>query len=251
MGNGRFVYMKILVTDDELLIAKGIQYMIQKMGDQFSVDVANSADEAIQLMKQQEYDLLLTDICMPQKDGLQLIEFCRSNHLCKNFCVISGYAEFEYARQAIQLGVKDYLLKPIDKEVLKKLLERFEILLDLPKASEEINPYVQAMLEIIEQKYRENLSLHEVADQIGLNTDYAGKLFKAYAQISFSEYLNKYRIQKILEIIKKNPRLNFESIGVENGFTDTRSFYRIFKRIVQMTPGEYREKYLNQENDAE
>lgn len=236
--------MNILVVDDEQMIAKGICYMIGKMDiDCGTVDFALSGQKALEKLREKSFDLCLSDICMPQMDGLELIKACRERKLCRKYCIISGYADFEYARQAIRLGVNDYLLKPIDKSMLLEMLQRFDLSIKIKTGYAE-NPYVKSMLEIIEAEYMNDISLADVAGRININSDYAGRLFKASTDFNFSEYLNRYRLDKILGVIKETPKANFEQLAVSNGFADIRNFYRVFKKIFNMTPGQYREKYL-------
>lgn len=118
--------MKILIVDDEKLIAQGVAYVIKQFGAEYgAVDTAFSGSEALEKMGAARYDLTITDVSMPGLSGLDLIEEAKKRGLCGDFCVLSGYSEFEYARTALQLGVEDYLLKPVDKGKLKKMLEAF------------------------------------------------------------------------------------------------------------------------------
>ena len=109
--------MKVLVVDDENIIAEGIQVLIEKANmDSIRCDIANSGKEALQKARSCAYDLLLTDICMPGMSGLELIEEMKKENLCKHFSILSGFSDFEYAQTAIKFGVYDYLLKPVDKK---------------------------------------------------------------------------------------------------------------------------------------
>lgn len=238
--------MNILVVDDEPVIARGICYMIGKMDiDLGTVDFALSWEEALEKLGEKSFDLCLSDICMPQMDGLELIKTCKERKLCRKYCIISGYADFEYARQAIRLGVNDYLLKPVDKSMLLEMLQRFDLSIKVKAGLKNAgNPYVKAMLQIIEAEYMNDISLSDVAGRININTDYAGRLFKSATDFNFSEYLNRYRLDKILRVIQETPKANFGQLAVSNGFSDIRNFYRVFKKIFNMTPGQYREKYL-------
>lgn len=239
--------MNILVVDDEPLIAEGICYMIQKMDIDYEVvDFALSAEQALKKLEDQSFDFCFSDISMPDMDGLELIRLCKEKHLCKNYCIISGYADFEYARKAIRLGVKDYLLKPVDKDIILEMLQRFDLSNRIRVNMKSIdNPYVKEMLNILSVEYMYNISLSDVAGKININVDYAGRLFKAYTNFNFSEYLNRYRLEKIINKIKDDPSSNFEQLAVSNGFFEIRNFYRVFKRIFNITPGEYRKKYLD------
>ena len=103
------------------------------------------------------------------------------------------------------------------------------------------NIYVKQMLEQIYSSYKEDITLNSIADAIGLNADYAGKLFKKEMHMNFPEYLNRYRISQIMECILQDPTLSFEQLAPRMGFTNLSNFYRVFKRIMHTTPGKYKE----------
>ncbi len=114
----------ILIADDEALIRQGIiarlEYLNLKPDHLYE---AESGLQAIELLKQHDVDIVITDIRMGDIDGLALIKQVQPLYPKIQFIILSGYAEFEYAEQAIQLGVKAYLLKPISNDSLKKAIE--------------------------------------------------------------------------------------------------------------------------------
>jgi two-component system, response regulator YesN len=113
----------ILIADDEELIRKGIiarlEYLNIKPTELYE---AESALQAMELLQKHDVDIVITDIRMPDMDGLTFIRQVTPLYPKIQFIIVSGYAEFEYAEQAIQLGVKAYLLKPISNDALKKAI---------------------------------------------------------------------------------------------------------------------------------
>ncbi len=111
---------KMLIVDDEPIICRGLQQTIP--WDEYMVEVVDLAydgAEAIQKIKEHgDIDLVVTDVRMPKVDGLRLSAFLAENYPDIRTIIISGYDDFKYAQQAIQLGVKDYLLKPVDVDEL-------------------------------------------------------------------------------------------------------------------------------------
>lgn len=117
---------RVVIADDEVWIGFGIKKLIHKSGQPFTViGEASNGIQAYEMVKKEHPDILITDIRMPGLNGLELIKKLREekNSVCVVF--ISGYAEFEYAREAISLGAYDYLLKPIEEENLYAILARF------------------------------------------------------------------------------------------------------------------------------
>ena len=108
------------------------------------------------------------------------------------------------------------------------------------------NPYVKQILQIVQCRFQEEtLSLHTISREIGLNPDYAGKLFKQEIKIGFPEYLNTYRIKELLKLMEQNPSLTFDQAAPLIGFSNVRNLYRVFKRIMNMSPLEYRDRQKN------
>lgn len=116
---------KILIVDDEKNIAEGIGFLIGKLVPECQVvGIAFSGDEGIAAAKAKHPDIILTDIRMGDMDGLAMIEQLKSKGLTSHFIVISGYADFAYARTAIHLGVEEYVTKPVEEEELAEAVRR-------------------------------------------------------------------------------------------------------------------------------
>ncbi|MFC5449240.1 response regulator transcription factor [Paenibacillus aestuarii] len=115
--------MRLLVVDDEPIILNGIIRMIQKAHTPF-MEIVGASDgiDALEKLTCFQPDLILTDIHMPEMDGLALIKEIQDRNLCNRFVILTGYGDFAYARQAMRYHVIDYLLKPINKEELISLL---------------------------------------------------------------------------------------------------------------------------------
>lgn len=115
---------KVLLADDEDAIRMGLKTIISRMGFEFSEIVeASNGREAIHILESFEADIIITDIRMPHVDGLELIEWVTANKkVMPAFIILSGYDDFSYAKKAIQYGVKEYLLKPVSKEEIARVL---------------------------------------------------------------------------------------------------------------------------------
>lgn len=131
--------MKIAILDDEIRICKLIKKLIDWESGGFSfVGFAHDGITGLNLIKKEAPDIVITDIRMPGLTGLELIEKARHENLITQFIIISGYSQFEYAKNALQLDVSNYILKPIDEEELNKALIqlRDEIILSQTKEHE-------------------------------------------------------------------------------------------------------------------
>jgi two-component system response regulator YesN len=117
--------LKMLIVDDEPVICQGLRLTIpwHELGVSV-VGEAYNGRQALRLAKEHNVDLILTDVKMPEMDGLALAEALRREMPHVRIVMISGYDEFAYAQQALRLGVKDYLLKPVDIDELWQLVQK-------------------------------------------------------------------------------------------------------------------------------
>lgn len=117
--------LRIVIVDDEVLIREGLARMISKESNEFLV-VGTYPDgkQVLDGLPELHFDVVITDIRMPQIDGLELIKQLKANHPQIRSILMSGFVEFNYAREAIRSSAVDYMLKPIDKEQLFELLHR-------------------------------------------------------------------------------------------------------------------------------
>lgn len=119
--------IRVIVADDEYKVCQLICQLIrwEELGMEL-VGTASNGIEALQMIEVERPDLVLTDIRMPGYDGLELLKKARLYKPEIEFIIISGYSHFEYARTAIQYGVSDYILKPINKEALNDTLSKVQ-----------------------------------------------------------------------------------------------------------------------------
>ena len=119
--------MKILLADDTELSRDGLKSMLLQLPNPAicpEIRTACNGAEALSLMREHPVDLLITDIRMPDVDGIELMRQCRSQWANTSIVVISGYDDFKYAQQAIEYGASAYLLKPVDKQELYRVVEK-------------------------------------------------------------------------------------------------------------------------------
>ncbi|TKC14420.1 response regulator [Robertmurraya kyonggiensis] len=117
--------MRVLIAEDEFLERKAMKKFIEENFEDTSViGEAVNGREAIELTAKIEPDIILMDIKMPGINGLEAIEIIKKNHPDSKFIIISAYDSFHYAKQAIGLGVKDYILKPSKKAEMLEVFTR-------------------------------------------------------------------------------------------------------------------------------
>lgn len=116
---------KILIVDDEKLIREGINKVMD--WEQLNIDqvyLATSGSEALECLDKHKIDIMVTDISMTEMTGLELIEATKEKQPELSVIVLTGYDSFEYARRALQLKVAEFLLKPVDEDLLKDSIQK-------------------------------------------------------------------------------------------------------------------------------
>lgn len=140
--------IRVLVAEDELPLLRGIKNMIEKIDPEFQViKCASNGRDAIDFLINNQIDVLFTDINMPLADGIELLSFVSTKYPQCRKVVISGYGEFEYAQQAIRLGVKEYLLKPIVYDDLTKILQNLRTAIENERREKQKNLLKSAVYE--------------------------------------------------------------------------------------------------------
>ncbi len=126
--------ISILIVDDEEKICKRLSSVIQREG--YLVTSTTQPDKAIEFLSQQQFDIILTDLNMPQKSGFQIMEYIQQSGLNVLIIVITGYASVDTAIQSIKLGAYDFIQKPFDIETLKLTIKRAALTIKLRKENE-------------------------------------------------------------------------------------------------------------------
>ena len=116
--------MKILIADDEALVRQSIVLFLKDLGvDQEDILEADNGLSMVEKLDQRHFDLAIVDIRMPSMNGLEAIRSARKTSPDTDFYVLSGFDDFKYAQEAIRLGVKDYLLKPLTRRAMELILD--------------------------------------------------------------------------------------------------------------------------------
>jgi Response regulator containing CheY-like receiver domain and AraC-type DNA-binding domain len=187
--------MRIIIVEDEIKIREGMAKLISTNTNHVIVVEASNGKEGFEAIVRFKPDLVITDIRMPEMDGLQMIKKLHEEKMLRHVVILSGYSEFAYAQQAIQYDVAEYLLKPLTADDIQETLEKIE---------EKIRKEEQTLYGITESHLRAYLLGH-IQDEdyqrlkkccdLGSNTKY-----ELYAGYIGSELLS-YR-QRVEEAIK-------------------------------------------------
>ncbi|MDR6551154.1 response regulator [Paenibacillus qinlingensis] len=248
--------MKMLIVDDEQRIRLGLQAMIEGMG--LPIEIIGLCAHGIQALDKMsaweagDCKVLLTDIKMPMMDGMKLIEKTRAEYPDAHIILLSGFNEFEYARQAIRFGVEEYLSKPVNKkelfQVLKRVGERLSVPVPDAKESTDHMPaepkvhkkqIIADVIRMLESDLNQAFELNELSAKVGLNPSYLCKLFKRETNKTITDYVTDLRMVKAKHILEDHPDVKMYEVGSLVGYSDPVYFTKLFKKSVGMTPKEY------------
>lgn len=178
--------LKVFLVEDESIVREGLRdnIMWQQYGYRFAGE-AGDGEMALPLIRKVKPDLLITDIKMPFMDGLALSRIVSAEFPQMKILIISGYDDFEYARQAIQVGVEQYLLKPVTRSALQKALVEIREKIRNERAQEDyLDKFKEEMLEyeqfsrrnFFEKVFEGHISVQEIyegAQRLSLELDAA------------------------------------------------------------------------------
>ncbi len=243
---------RIVICDDEPTIRKGLYRMLEEDGEnRFSVvGTASNGMEACDIISKEMPGVVLMDINMPGKTGLEVIEQTRKQLPHTQFIIISGYNEFQYAQRALQLGASDYLLKPIEQQCLFQAVEN--AMEKYRKAAGEqgvpVQPdhgLAQQAIRCIRERYADSgLTLAVLAQELHVSESYLTRSIKKESGSSFTELLTDLRIAKAKELLLFREELLSQEIAEKTGYQNRHYFCRIFKQITGVSPLKYRELHL-------
>ena len=257
-----------MIVDDEPIIVEGLSRSIA--WDKWNCKVVATAHDGLEGKKSiEEYrpDIIFMDINMPEMDGLSMIAAIKSQFPNLQICVLTGFRDFEYAREAIRLGVTRFLLKPSNMDELEEAisamcanLKKKAITGEEETASSENSEgqaaadedkkesasssfIVKNALTYIEENYKQKLTLGEVAEKTYVSQWHLSKLLNRHTGQSFSDILNHTRIEHAKELLK-DPSLRIGDISEQVGFLDLAHFSRVFKKQEGVSANEYRNQIL-------
>lgn len=236
--------MDIVIIDDEPKIRNGLKHLLDQQDSWIVSGVFENAVDALGFLSHHEAEVIITDIKMPEMNGLEMIARLRENNMNAEVIIMSGYADFRFAQQAIELGVLRYMVKPTNPrelmQILKSVEEKRGNAVKRPEESVR-NLLVKKAVDYIENHYGEKISVKEMAENLYVTPNYMSELFKRHTGKNISAYITDVRLEKAKEYLRI-PECNVASVSERVGIGNSRYFSNLFKKKYGMTPSEYRNK---------
>lgn len=241
----------LLIVDDEPLVRRGIKELVdlKTLGIQ-KVFEAPNGEKAFEIFKSETIDIVLLDINMPKLNGLSLAELMKQENDKVKIAMITGYDYFEYAVQALRVGVDEYILKPVSRKDIDLLLKKLITKMEDEQKLKAIDQF-DGQLDIdtsFDDKLRKvvsdhlfdmNFSLKYLSEKMNLSASYLSNIFKEIYGIPFQNYVLDQRIEKAKVLLIASDMKNYE-IAEAIGYEDVNYFSTRFKKTTGMTPKQYK-----------
>lgn len=257
---------KVVIVDDEEFIIEGLVNYIQ--WNDYNCQVVGTAVDGkmgLEVISRECPDIVITDIRMPNIDGLTMVANIKQMFPGIQVTVITGFRDFDYAQRAIKLGVTRLVLKPTKMEELIEALEAMtanlaaqekaredeetESITDEQQGEQSNSFIVSNAIAYIEKNFASKLTLQEVAEQTYVSQWHLSKLLKKHTNQSFYDVLNKARIGEAKKLLH-DPSLKIHDVAERVGFADVTHFSKIFKKLEEQTPNEYRNSIVVKKEDV-
>ena len=209
-------------------------------------EYAESAADAMEKIKEEIPDIVLTDIMMPGMNGFELIEWIKTNSYNCEIIILTAYGTFEYARKALDFGVTGYLLKPLNEAELKELINKaiYNISQNSRQAghlnSVNYSLPVRLACEYIDKNYQEDINLNKISNYVSLSKNYFCNIFKKETGMTIWDYLIRIRMEEAKKMLLETEQKTYE-ISERVGYDDPSYFGRLFKKYTGFTPIEFRD----------
>ena len=242
----------ILIADDEYLEREVMKNIIRKMDGTNIVGDTNSGRTAVSMCKVLKPNLIFINRLMGGMNGIDAAKQIRKNDSDIVIIMTTAYDQHPIHHELDKLKINDYLLKPIRPAKIKEIIQNYinqakpaktvasRNRKDLPFYPTQImSKEITAALLYIDNNYKENLSLEDVAKVVYLSSYYFSRLFKKEVGVNFSDYLLHKKLDEAKRMIE-TADISILEISTTLGFAEQSYFCKVFKKHIGQTPTQYR-----------
>ncbi len=241
--------LKVLIVEDEEMIRKGIVLTVDWAAlDCVVVGEAANGLEGLEAARRLEPSLIITDLKMPQMDGIEMLRTLRAEGCNAYVIILTAYDNFSYAQSALRLGAVDYLLKPFHDGDLENAVNRLRARMDsetqdpvtlgTPRKGDKSKYVLEAMAYISKHYNEPDISVGTVAQSLNISEGYLSHTFKKETDYTLLGYITRYRIHKAMELLK-DCRVKVYEVAEQVGYRDIAYFSATFKKYTGISPSEY------------
>jgi len=239
-----------IIVEDEPYILNSLERHLKQIDPAFQVvGKFQNGKDALDFLKQEVIHLVITDISMPVMDGITLSQKIHEAHPHVITIIMTGFADFNYARAALKYHVFEYLLKPVNPEELSDCLNKIRLQLDTNYTlTEESHPYgkdtaqtVNYLKLYIKENYMHEVDFSVLAANLGFSSAYLTKIFTKHVGESPIKYLTGVRINEAKRLLA-DTTIPIHGVGESVGYPDQFYFSKTFRKWTGINPSAYRKK---------
>ena len=243
-------HYQVMLVDDEYYLRQSLRRSVQQLDEELYIAAeAGNGQEALDLLREKDFQIVITDIRMPVMDGLELAGRIHELYPDIVTIILPGYADFEYPQSALRYGVFDYLLKPVNKEDLEAAISRAKVKLsdthDLPEETETgkygAEETVVHVVRYMREHFMEDIDMGMLSSHYGFQSAYLTKIFNRYAGEPPLKYLTNIRIQEACRLLRETS-LPIGTVGERVGYPDQFHFSKTFRKATGLNPSAYRKQ---------
>lgn len=233
--------IRAVIADDEHAAAIVVRNLIQKSGMPVEI-VGESMDgeSALEMIRTINPDLVFLDIQMPCMNGFEIIK----KEPNRKYIIITAYESFQYAQQALRMGAKDILLKPVEYESFCRAVSN-AIGWKFTKSN-----LTNDIIEYIQNNYSQNVYVNHLAQIHYTTASHIARTFKKNMGIGVISYLHSVRIKHAVEMIETTD-MGIKEIATACGYENLNNFYKYFKQVAGCTPAAYRDRRAQSSPDGD
>lgn len=218
---------------------------------------ASNGKAALEMVDRLNPDAVITDIRMPEMDGLTLLKNLRQRSNPPEVILLSAYDDFRYAQKGIESGAFSYVLKVEVFDEIEETMKRLNKHLsakpsrlqpDESEALQSSSDAIQNVLAYLPEHLGESPTLTELAEKFGFSANYMSQRFRQETGITFGAYIKKLRLERAKELLSSST-LSLEKIAQDTGFQSVQYFHRFFHSEVGMTPIQFRKSCKSMANE--
>lgn len=255
--------VSILLADDESIERKYLQNLFSRHKEYQVVGEAQNGAEIVDLARRKKPDIILMDINMPMMNGLESARKIKQQFPDTIIILNTAYADFEFAKKALDYRLDAYLLKPSSEKQIIDTIEKciaqcmnrgsfqfyhLEGLVNKDTQSE-VNA-IQILISYIDENYYQDVTLETLADLVHFSPSYVSKIFHRETGQTVKSYINKMKI-KNAKYLLANTRRPIQEVAKNSGFINVSHFNRIFKQYTDLTPQQYRLFTIGEHNRSD
>ena len=209
-----------------------------------------SGREALAALLRTSPSVVCTDLRLMDISGIEILSKARAAGIGSIFIVISGYSEFELARQAMHYGAIEYCLKPLNSEYCESAVLRVRELLGDPVSAPQITGKLAEITDYITTNLDKKLTLKSVSERFFISPNTLCRMFRLSMNMTFVQYVESKRLGSACRLLA-NTLMPVSEIAEIVGFSDSFYFSNLFKRRLKETPTQYRRRLRDGAADGE